>query len=129
MAPVYLLKKEKVKRDASQGANAQTTSTTSTTSTTQEENVSDDDSLVEFLGMHVLKECHTTTNPDEILDSGSTITVAKNKTEFKDLNPCEKNVIMATNAGSEKINHEGKWKEWGQTYLVPNAITNIVSVS
>ena len=79
--------------------------------------------------MHVLEECHTTTNPDEILDSGSTIAVAKNKTEFNDLKPCEENAIMATNAGSEKINHEGKWKEWGQTYLVPNAITNIVSVS
>ena len=122
MVPIYLLKKGKVKGDASQ-ANAQTTSSK------QEECDSDDDSLVEFLGMHILEECHTTTNPDEILDSGSTITVARNKKEFKDLRPCERNIIMATNVGSKKINYQGKWKEWGETYLVPDTIRNIVSVS
>ena len=58
--------------------------------------------------MHILEECHAATNHDEILDSGSTITVTRNEEELKNLKPCERNIIMATNVGSKKIDHEGK---------------------
>ena len=36
---------------------------------------------------------------------------------------------MLTNAGTKGLDCEGDWKEWGQTYLDPTALTNIVSVS
>lgn len=102
MTPLYLLKKEKAKRDAAQAANAQTTSPA--------EYDSDDKSLVEFWGMHILKKCHARTSHEEILDSGSMITVSKDEEGFRNLKPCKRNIIMATNVGSEKLiaNESGK---------------------
>ena len=41
----------------------------------------------------------------------------------------EKNVVMSTNAGQKSLDREGEWKEWGQAYLDPTVLTNIVSVS
>ena len=36
---------------------------------------------------------------------------------------------MSTNAGEERIDEEGEWKERGQSYVCPTALTDIVSIS
>ena len=41
----------------------------------------------------------------------------------------DRDVIMSTNAGQKGLERKGDWKEWGQTYLEPIALTNIVSIS
>ena len=66
---------------------------------------------------------------EEILDSGSTVTLSKRKDEMKDLRDVEGNIIMSTNNGKKCLEQEGNWKEWGQTYLDQMALTNRVSVS
>ena len=65
----------------------------------------------------------------EIFDSGSTITMSKGDANMTNVRKVERNVVMSTNAGQKNLDHEGNWKEWGQTYLDPTALTNIVSVS
>ena len=67
--------------------------------------------------------------PEEIFDSGSTITLSKSDEDMSNVRKVEQNVIMSTNAGTKGLDREGDWKEWGQTYLDPTALTNIVSVS
>ena len=78
--------------------------------------------------MHIL-ESHATTNHEKILDSRSTITLAKDENKFKNLRPCKRNMIMVTHVGSKQISHQRKWKEWGETYLAPHTIKNTVSMS
>ena len=36
---------------------------------------------------------------------------------------------MSTNAGNKRLEREGKWKEWGKSFLDPLALTNIISIS
>ena len=64
----------------------------------------------------------------EIFDSGSTITMSKCGGKMSNIRRVEKNVVMLTNAGQKSLDREGDWKEWGQAYLDPTALTNIVSV-
>ena len=52
-------------------------------------------SLFEFVGH---QEVYVTTHHDEILDSSSTITIAKEKRNIKELKQCENKIVMMTNA-------------------------------
>ena len=102
MAPIYLLKRQKVKHDVAQATNAQTISTKETRVSFEDQCSGDKESLYKFLSLHVLQG-HAATTHNEILDSGSTITLAKDKNVFRSLRPCDENIVMATNAGSERI--------------------------
>ena len=66
---------------------------------------------------------------EEILDSGSTITLTKNKESVENLRQCKQKIIMSTNVGEQRIHEEGEWKEWGESYVCPTALTGIVSIS
>ena len=62
-----------------------------------------------------------------IWDSGSTITLAKNKNLLEDIKGCK--VTMRSNGGNRRIQEQGIWPGVGQAYLDDRAITNIVSQS
>ena len=69
------------------------------------------------------------TEPDEILDSGSTITLGRSKEEMKNVRDVKGSVVMSTNAGNKRLEREGEWREWGKSFLDPSALTNIISIS
>ena len=69
------------------------------------------------------------TEPDVMLDSGSTITVGHDLRLFTDIRELVEKVIMETNGGNTNVTHEGHWIGYGDAYYHPNAIMNIVSVS
>ena len=58
---------------------------------------------------------------EEILDSGSTITLTKEKGSVNNLRRCKHKVILSTNTGEERIHEKDEWKEWGQSYVCPTA--------
>ena len=65
--------------------------------------------------------------PGIILNSGSTITLAKNTNLLSDIKNCD--ITMCSNGWSRQIKEEGHWPGIGQTYLENEALTNIVSIS
>ena len=86
MAPMYLVKRDMEK--AKGQSQCCTTADNHTATVTFEDEAEDEDfeSLCEFINHHVVakvveKAVHNT--HDEILDSGSTITLLKNKSSFK----------------------------------------------
>ena len=131
MAPMYLVKRDAEKEKGQSHATADN----HTATVTFQDEVEDEDfnTALEFMDFHqVVEKVHATHGDvahDEILDSGSTITLSKDKSAFVDLEKVRDNVIMRTNIGSKPILEEGKWKNWGKSYHVPSAITNIVSMS
>ena len=64
-----------------------------------------------------------------ILDSGSTVTLGKDKSLFTSINDLERNIQMNTNGGSKDIDREGCWRGYGHAYYMPSAMMNIVSLS
>ena len=64
-----------------------------------------------------------------MLDSGSTVTLGKDKELFTSISDLDRKVRMKTNAGSKHINQQGCWRGYGHAYYMPSAMTNIVSLS
>ena len=64
-----------------------------------------------------------------MIDSGSTVTLGKDRELFTDVQNLEKNVKMNTNGGSAGIDKEGCWRGYGRAYYMPEAMMNIVSLS
>ena len=64
----------------------------------------------------------------EIIHSGSTIALCADKKDMRNVRKGP-TIVMITNSGKSKIKKEGKWKEWGKSYLHPPETTNVVSIS
>ena len=57
----------------------------------------------------------------EILDSGSTVTLSTKRNEMEDLQDIEGHIIISTNNGEKGLEEIGNWKEWGKSYLCESA--------
>ena len=72
-------------------------------------------SAVAFSGAQV----HTVVDkeePEMMLDSGSTVTLGKDKSLFTSINDLERNTRMNTNGGSKNIDQEGCWRGYCHAY-------------
>ena len=64
-----------------------------------------------------------------MLDSGSIITLGKDRSLFFKVWDLKDKVMMDTNGGSKFLSKGGEWKGYGTAYYVPDAMMNIVSLS
>ena len=48
--------------------------------------------------------------PDMMIDSGSTLTLGKDRELFEEIHNLNKKIKMNTNGGSKNINQEGTWR-------------------
>ena len=85
-------------------------------------------STVAFSGMQVRKK-EPEKIPEIMLDSGSTITLGKDRSLFFKVWDLKDKVMMDTNGGSKFLSKGGEWKGYGTAYYVPDAMMNIVSLS
>ena len=67
--------------------------------------------------------------PVVMLDSGSTLTTAKDKCLFDKITDLDTKIVMETNGGNANVEHEGNWIGYGNALYHPKAVTNIISVS
>ena len=67
--------------------------------------------------------------PDMMIDSGSTLTLGKDRELFEEIHNLNRKIKMNTNGGSKNINQEGTWRGYGHAYYLKDAMTNIVSLS
>ena len=79
-------------------------------------------------------QCHAKVlagEPDEeeILDSGSTVSLMKGKDKVVDIQKQKINVLMSTNAGSKVVDKEATRKGYGKVLYDPEAMTNLRSLS
>ena len=88
--------------------------------------MSSNDTVTVFSGAQTVR-LEEQEDPEVIWDSGSTITLAKNKNLLENIKGCK--VTMRSNGGNRKIEEQGIWPGVGQAYLDDRAITNIVSQS
>ena len=88
-------------------------------------------STVAFSGMqvHTVMKDQEQETPDMMLDSGSTITLGKDRELFDEVHNLKRKIKMNTNGGSKDIVQEGSWWGYGHAYYMSDAMTNIVSLS
>ena len=70
-----------------------------------------------------------TQQKDIIIDSGSSISLFKDKEYLKKLENAKQRLVMETNAGSKFIKHKGKIPGYGQVWYDDEAISNLFSIS
>ena len=88
------------------------------------------ESLGEFSGVQKVICKEKCCNAEcKIFDSGSTVTLSKDRSKISNIRPVKNKVTMVSNGGNTKLDEKGDWKEWGDSYLCESAVTNIVSVS
>ena len=70
-------------------------------------------------------------NPEVILDSGSSISLVKDKVLFVDkvVVKCINSIIMETNAGNKNIDEQGEVIDYGTLFYDELALTNIFGIS
>ena len=68
-------------------------------------------------------------NQEEILDSGSTVSLMKDREKVVDIQKRKVNVLMSTNAGSKVVDKEATRKGYGKVLFDPEAMTNLRSLS
>ena len=92
------------------------------------QNVEDGESEYEVSFNHA--QCHAEVidregNEEEILDSGSTVSVMKDREKVVDIQQRKVNVLMSTNAGSKVVDKEATRKGYGKVLYDPEAMTNL----
>ena len=71
----------------------------------------------------------TKIEPEVIIDSGSSISLIKDKELLDEIHECKFKIIMETNAGTKRITEEGTMPDYGTVYYDPEAMTNLFSIS
>ena len=85
----------------------------------------EDDNPTGFSGVQL-----TTEEKEEIiLDSGSTISLFRDKKLLKDIRFAKNSLLMLTNAGKKQITKQGDIPGFGRVWFDPSAVANLFSLS
>ena len=78
-------------------------------------------------------QCHTVVpnNPEVILDSGSSLSLVKDKVLFVDkvVVKCKNSIIIETNAGNKNIDEQGEVIDYRTSFYDESTLTNIFGMS
>ena len=80
---------------------------------------------VGFVNMQKSKKCP---EPDILLDSGSTISLFKDKQFLEKVWEAKTNLLMETNAGSKLITMQGEIKGFGKVWYNKDAVSNLLGL-
>ena len=90
-----------------------------------EENDEQDDNPTGFSGVQLTSE----ETEEIILDSGSTISLFRDKKLLKDIQFAKNSLLMLTNAGKKQITKQGNIPGFGRVWFDPSAVANLFSLS
>ena len=84
----------------------------------------EDNNLTDFSGVQLTAE----QKEEVILDSGSTISLFRDKKMLKDIRMAKNSLLMLTNAGKKQITKQGDIPGFGRVWFDPSAVANLFSL-
>ena len=81
------------------------------------------------VGFSGMQKIRVVKEPEIVLDSGSTISLFKERRMLEEVKHADTKLLMETNAGTKAITEKGNVPGYGQVWYDPTAISNILSLS